>query len=268
MSPLRQALADYLRLRRSLGYKLDRSEKLLAQFIGYLEGLGAATITTERALAWARLSEGGSNWWAHRLSVVRGFATYLHTIDPATEVPAADLLPCRPRRASPYLYSDDEIAALIGAASGLRFPLRIATYQTLIGLLAVTGMRVGEAIRLDRQDLDLEAGVLVVRQTKFNKTRELPLHPTTVAALGAYLGQRDRHEPAPNCSAVFISPAGTRLLYCNIQWTFQRLARQAGLRPRSGSCRPRLHDYADLPVMPTSAGNALHDGVNVLAMSA
>jgi integrase len=129
-------------------------------------------------------------------------------------------------------------------------------------------MRVGEAIRLDRQDLDLEAGVLVVRQTKFNKTRELPLHPTTVAALGAYLGQRDRQEPAPGCSAVFISPAGTRLLYCNIQWTFQRLARRAGLRPRSGSCRPRIHDYADLPVMPTSAGNALREGVNVLATSA
>ncbi len=174
--------------------------------------------------------------------LVRGFATYLHTIDPTAEVPARDLLAWRPRRASPYLYSHSDIAALMSAASTLRSPLRVATYQTLVGLLAVTGMRIGEAIRLDRGDVDLAAGVLVVRHAKFGKTRQLPLHASTVAALRAYLRRRDRHQPPAQTPAVFISPAGTRLLYCNVQWTFQRLARQAGLQPRSASCRPRIHD--------------------------
>ena len=179
------------------------------------------------------------SWWAHRLSVVRGFATYLHTIDPATRVPPRDLLPARRRRATPYLYSDDEINALIAAAGKLRFPLRVATYQTLIGLLAVTGLRVGEA---DRGDIDFEHGLLIVRNSKFGKSREVPLHPTTVEALRGYLRRRDRLHPAPSTPAVFISIAGSRLLYCNVNWTFLQLVRAAGLEPRSASCRPRLHD--------------------------
>jgi integrase len=243
MTPLRQALADYLRLRRALGYKLERPEKLLGQFLDYLEGLGVTTVTTASALDWARLpGDGHANWWAHRLSVVRGFAVYLRTVDPATEVPATDLLRWGPHRASPYLYSDGEIAALMDAASVLRTRLRAATITTLIGLLAATGMRVGEAIRLDCDDVDLDAGVIVVRNTKFGKTRELPLHPTTVVALGGYLRQRARLGPPPQTSAVFISTAGTRLRYCNVQWTFHRLVHQAGLTPRSATCRPRIHD--------------------------
>jgi hypothetical protein len=141
MSALRRALADYLRTRRALGYKLERPEKLLAQFVGYLEDAGAVTITTAHALAWARLPEAAdANWWAQRLSVVRGFATYLRTVDPTTEIPPRDLVPTRPHRSSPYLYSGEDIDALIAATAGLRFPLRVATYQTLIGLLSVTGL--------------------------------------------------------------------------------------------------------------------------------
>ncbi len=242
MSPLRQPLADYLAVRRALGYKLARPEKLLGQFITYLEEAGAATVTTRHALAWAILPGGDASWHALRLSAVRGFATYLRTLDPATEIPPADLIPWRPRRATPYLYSDADITALITATAFLRFPLRAATYQTLIGLLAVTGMRVGEAIRLDRTDADLTDGVLTIREPKFGKSRLVPLHPTTVTALGAYLRLRDRLHPHPSAPAIFISPAGTRLLYCNVHSTFQRLASQAGLRPRSASCRPRIHD--------------------------
>jgi integrase/recombinase XerD len=171
VSPLRQALAGYLTVRRALGYKLARPEKLLGQFIGYLEAAGATTITVEHALAWATLPAGDVSWHASRMSAVRGFAAYLRTIDPSAEVPPADLIPWRPRRATPYLYSDDDITALIAAAARLRFPLRTATYQTLIGLLAVTGMRVGEAIRLDRPDADLDVGVLTIRQSKFGKSR-------------------------------------------------------------------------------------------------
>jgi integrase len=243
MTQLRHALADYLSLRRSLGYKLRRPEKLLHQFLDFLEAAGAQTITTEHALAWACQPEnGGANWWAHRLSVVRVFANYLHAVDATAEVPPRDLLPCGPHRASPYLYAEEEIAALIEAASMLRSPLRVATYQTLIGLLAVTGMRVGEAIALDRRDFDAGHGILVIRHAKFNKTRELPLHPTTVAALRRYLARRDHQRSAARTPALFISTAGTRLLYCNVQWTFQRLVRQAGLVPRTTWCRPRIHD--------------------------
>jgi integrase/recombinase XerD len=242
MSALRQALADYLTIRRSLGYQLTRPEKLLGQFISYLEDQGATTVTTGHALAWATLPGGHQSWHALRLSAVRGFAAYLRTIDPSAEIPPADLVPWRPCRATPYLYSDADIAALIAAAASLRFPLRAATYQTLIGLLAVTGMRVGEAIRLDRADVDLSGGVLTVRQSKFGKSRLLPVHPTTTDALHGYLRLRDRLNPHPSTEAAFISPAGTRLLYCNVHSTFQRLARQAGLQPRSPSCRPRIHD--------------------------
>ena len=143
-----------------------------------------------------------SNWWAYRLSAVRGFATYLHAIDPVHEVPAADLLPQRPLRASPYLYSDADIAALIAATRALRTPLRQATFATLIGLLAVTGIRVGEAIALDRGDVDLASGRLVVRHGKFGKARELTLHPTTVAALRRYQRLRDRSAPATGTAAL------------------------------------------------------------------
>jgi integrase len=241
MNPLRDALGDYLRLRRSLGYKLARPEKLLEQFISYLDDLGVDTVTAETALAWARLPGGTTNWAAYRLSVVRGFATYLRTVDPRTEVPAPDLLKWRARRASPYLYTDDEITALMAAADSLRFPLRAATYRTLIGLLAVTGMRVGEAIRLDLSDFDPAAGTLLVRWTKFDKTRELALHPSTVDAVRSYLTRADRPRPTPT-AALFISPGGARLLYCNVHSTFKTLRRQAGLQARTAQCRPRIHD--------------------------
>lgn len=243
MSPLRLALADYLAMRRALGYKLERAEKLLAQFVAHLEGVGATHISIEHALAWAMAPAGASaGWWGQRLSVVRGFAAYLSTLDPAHEVPPADLLPQRSRRATPYLYSDEQIAALMAAARSLRFPLRVATYQTLIGLLAASGLRIGEAIRLDRADLDPEGGLLTVRESKFGKSRLLPLHPSSVAALDAYLSVRDELYPGPSAPALLISSTGTRLLYCNVNWTFLGLVRRAGLMPRSASCRPRLHD--------------------------
>ncbi len=240
---LREGLADYLALRRALGYRLARPEKLLGQFLDHLERAGEARITVAVALDWARLpAGGGSSWWAYRLSAVRGFATYLHALDPAHAVPAAELLPQRPHRASPYLYSDAEIAALIAATGSLRAPLRRTTFATLIGLLAVTGIRVGEAIALNNGDVDLAAGRLLVRHGKFGKTRELALHPTTVQALRGYQRLRERLAPQTGTPALLVSTAGTRLLYCNVHHTFHRLVGLAGLTPRSGSCRPRIHD--------------------------
>ncbi len=243
MTTLQQHAADYLRIRRALGFKLERAEKLLAQYLAFLDANGQDRVTIANALAWTRLPGNVSaSWWAFRLSTVRCFATYLHALDPVHEVPPADVLPRRIRRAVPYLYTENEIWALMIATGQLRGQLRQATYRTLIGLLAVTGMRVGEAIRLDRPDLDLTRGLLTVRDTKFGKTRELPLHHTTVTALGRYLQVRDAHEHADVSDAVLISPAGTRLIYCNVHATFRQLRAEAGLRPRSTGCRPRIHD--------------------------
>jgi integrase/recombinase XerD len=243
VSPLDDQLGDYLRIRRALGYKLARTEKLLGQFIAFLEERGERVITIENTLAWVTLPGGSDSWRALRLSAVRAFAAYLHALDDAHEVPPADLCPNRPARATPYPYSAQEIAALIAATVILRGRLRQATYRTLIGLLAVTGMRVGEAIRLDRDDVYLAHGVLTVRDTKFGKSRELPVHPSTVKALRDYVRERDRLYPEPTTSAVLVSQAGTRLLYCAVHSTFKQLRDHAGLRPCSVTCRPRIHDF-------------------------
>jgi integrase len=241
--PLRGALADYLALRRALGYRLERPEKLLNQYLSRLEAAGQDVVTVQNALEWSQLPANGvSNWWGYRLSTVRGFATYLHALDPVHEVPPGELLPQRPQRATPYLYSETDVAALMAAAGSLRTPLRRATLATLIGLLAVTGIRVGEAIALDRAEVDLTTGRLLVRHGKFDKTRELWLHPTTVNALRRYQRLRDRVAPHTDTAAFFVSLTGTRLLYCNVHNAFHRLVARAGLAARSTTCRPRIHD--------------------------
>src|SRR5262249_26049522 len=160
--------------------------------------------------------ERDSGWRSQRLSIVRSFAKYLQNFDTDAEVPPRDSLAGRPQRASPYLYTEQEIVALIEAARTLSSPLRVATYQTLIALLAVTGMRIGEAINLDQDDFDARDGVLIIRHAKFNKTRELPLHATTVTALRRYLARCDRRRLQARSPALLVSPAGTRLLYCNV----------------------------------------------------
>lgn len=242
MSPLRRSLVEYLELRRALGYGLAEAEVLLGQFLDYMQQRGAETITTEHALAWATLPRRGDAWHSFRMQAVRGFARYLHSIDPAHEVPPAFLLPDPPHRATPYLYSDAEIVALMDAAGTLSSAHRAATYRTLIGLLAVTGMRIGEAVRLDREHLDTNGEVLVVAETKFGKSRELPLHESTTEALRRYLRRRDRPKPAAATPAVFVSQAGTRLQIPNVWTTFSILRKHTGIKPRSAACRPRIHD--------------------------
>jgi len=243
MTPFRQALADYLAVRRALGYRLARAEKLLNQFLAFVEDRGEQHLTVETALAWATApARADPSWMSRRLSNVRLFAIHLHGIDPATQVPPADILPGRSHRATPYLYSAQEISALMTATTTLRGSHRRATYRTLIGLLAATGMRVGEAIGLDRDDFDAMSGVVTIRNGKFGKSRELPLHPSSVGALGDYLCRADRPRQTPNVPALLLSPTGTRLLYTNVQNTFQRLVRYCGITPRSAACRPRLHD--------------------------
>jgi integrase len=244
MSGLREAVEDYLTVRRGLGFKLGDYPWMLGEFVTYLEAAGASTVTTELALAWALRPGDGAHpsYLGKRLSVVRGFARHLQAFDPTTEVPSADLLPWRECRATPYLYSDADIAALMGAARALNPRLRAATYETLIGLLKVTGARIGELIGLDRGDVDWDEGVLLITYTKFNKHRELPLHPSTIDALRAYAHERDEVCAEPKAPSFFVSTTGNRLVYVTVQQVFARLVRDVGLRPRSQRCRPRLHD--------------------------
>jgi integrase/recombinase XerD len=177
MSPLSQAVADYLTMRRALGYKMDKAERLVGQFTAFAEELGETHVRTETALAWATLpSDADPIWTSRRLAEVRIFARHLRTLDPRTEVPPADLLPARGRRATPYLYTPQEVADLMRATAILRGSHVQATYRTLIGLLAATGMRVGEAIGLDSDDFDTGSGMLTIRHGKFDKSRALPLH--------------------------------------------------------------------------------------------
>jgi integrase len=242
MNRLRPSLADYLAVRRVLGFKLVRTEKLLAQFVTYLEDRGSSVITTEMALAWATLPQAGSAWSYARLSAVRRFAVHMRSIEPATEIPPKHILVQRKQRATPFLYSATDLSALADATAILAPARRAETMRTLILLLSVTGMRIGEAIRLNVEDFDAAEGVLTVRNTKFGKTREVPLHPTTVAAIGRYLDLADRPSPRGGTSAVFLSSIGTRLDYNSVQQTFRRLVDHAGLQRRSHWCRPRLHD--------------------------
>lgn len=243
MSVLRVQLDDYLTIRRAVGFKLRRTESLLADFVDFLDQHQTDTITADLALAWASLPPNGSSeWWGHRLSVARTFARHLHAIDPRHEVPPTGVWPAKSHRATPYLYSDADIAALMAAARQFRSPLRAATFETLTGLLAVTGLRIGEALGLDRDDVDLVDGVLRIRDAKFGKSREVPLHPSTVEALADYARGRNEFCPRPRDPSFFISTAGTRLLYCNVHLAWLDLVRRAGLQPRSAKCRPRPHD--------------------------
>src|SRR5258706_11869591 len=254
-------------MRRALGFKLTTQGRHLMRFVDYCEAHHADHITTELALAWATHTSRGSGdevYWSRRLMVVRIFARHLQTLDPATEVPPEDVLPHHYRRVAPYLYSPGEITALIGAAGRLKPPLRAATWQTLIGLLAVTGMRTSEACRLDRDQVDLDTGVLVIADSKFGKSRQVFLHRSTVAALRRYERRRDRWCPAPAAPSFLVSTRGTRLDVHNITHTFAGLVNDAGIQAPPGRRRPRMHDLRHAFTVATLLG-FYRDGGDVQA---
>jgi integrase/recombinase XerD len=243
MSPLAEHIEQYLALRRAVGFKLVGEAQLLAEFVKFAEQAGQRTVTTQAALAWARRPAGGSpNYLSRRLRAVRSFARYLHALDPACEVPPIELLPASKYRPAPYLYSDREILALMTAARTLRPPLRAATFETLIGLLACTGLRIGEALRLDRDDCDPIHGLLTVRDSKFGKSREVLLDRSTVRALIDYGEIRDRLCPHPKEHSFFLTTRGTRPTHPTIYQPFQALLEQAGITHPSPIRRVRAHD--------------------------
>ena len=241
-------LDRYLSVRRSLGYDLRTEERRLRRFARFADQEGAQHIDTALFLRWdASLPAVTTSTRSARLSAVRLFAQWLSSIDPAHEVPPRGLLPDRSRRSRPYIYSEAEIVSIIAAAQALPsvYGLRGLTCSTLFGLITVTGLRISEALALDRDDLDVENGVLRVRRGKLGKERLLPLDPTVVAQLVGYVAERDRLlGSAPD--ALFVTCKGTRLTDCGARYNFAQACQQIGLRAHQHYCRhgrgPRIHD--------------------------
>jgi integrase/recombinase XerD len=247
MSELGQALRDYIAVRRSLGFQLRLPAGCLRNFVAFLEAEGASYITTELALRWAtHPAKAQPSTWTWRLSMIRRFAKWHRTIDPRTEVPPERILCHRYERKKPHIYSDEEILRLLRQAEQLPSSrgLRAHTYTTLFGLLAVTGMRVNEALGLDKDNVDLDHGIITICRTKFGKSRHVPVHSSTVEALKQYARIRDRIFPVRSSSCFFVSERRTRVTDCMARYTFAKLSQQLGLRTvAKGHGRgPRIHD--------------------------
>jgi len=247
VKPWEKALKDYLRIRRSLGFRLREAEFLLRNFVAFLQSERAPYITRELAVHWAtQPAKVQPSFWAQRLGIVRRFAIWHSAIDPRTEIPPVGLLPYPYQRKPPHIYSDKEIEKVLRHTQQLSSPkgLRARTFTTLFGLLLVTGMRVNEALGLDRPDVDLELGILHIRRGKFGKSRYVPVHSSTVEALKKYAETRDRLFPAPLIPAFFISERGRRITGWMARYTFTKLSQRIGLRAGAkGRGRgPRLMD--------------------------
>ncbi|MFJ7209294.1 tyrosine-type recombinase/integrase [Streptomyces sp. NPDC098789] len=244
MTDLRQAVDDYLRLRRSLGHQIAEAAYLLPDFVSFMDHRGEQTVTVAAALDWMKTREPEviTTVSPRRITAVRGFARYLSGIDPATEVPPLGLVPYNRRRGQIFVYSDADIAAIMAAAKEtIPQPLRAGTHHTLIGLLAASGLRIGEAIKLDRDDIDWTEGVLHIRESKFGKSRLVPLQDNATNALREYNQLREDLMPRPKDPAFFVSLTGKRLLYACVHPVFRDLVDTArvGL---DAPHRPRLHE--------------------------
>lgn len=255
MSALRDRMQDYLVLRRALGFRLVEGEMHLKRFCEFMEARGESVVTRRLALQWATTPANiRPTSWAGRLTTVRQFAHYLQGFDPRTEIPDRRLLPFRPQRSKPYLYSEREVGRLMAAARSMpsRQALRPWTLRTLIGLLTVTGMRLNEALVLTREDVDLRAGVLTIRGSKFLKSRIVPLHPSTCRALARYAQRRDAlldrrdarlgTRARPRAAYFFLTGRGGKFWQSEVHKSFASISRTVGLRGPSDSRGPRLHD--------------------------
>jgi integrase len=244
MSRLAEQAEEYLRLRRALGHDLADAARLLPRFVAYLDTAGVSSITIEAALAWVQRPDAdpATSVWARRMTVVRGFARHMSGIDPATEVPPLGLVTFRRRWRPPFIYSPADVEALMAEVPRLiPTPFRAATFQTMIGLLAATGMRVGEVIALKGCDVDWAESVVVVRNSKFGKSREVLLDPTTVDALASYARFRDECVPRPKSPAFFCSTKGTPVIYTDFGTDFRKLVVLSGVGAGS-PVSPRIHD--------------------------
>ena len=242
MTSLRTDLDHYLQLRHRLGRELADAARLLPRYVDYLEQSSQTTITVANAVAWSQQPQAtpGSSVRARRMTAVRGFARYLSGIDPATQVPPLGLIAAHHRWRPPFIYTADDIVMLLAAAAAMPSPLRGATYSTLFGLLAATGVRVGEALTLDRSDIDWDRGVLLIRQSKFGKSRNVPVASSTLDALHRYTLLRDQFRPLAGNDSFFVSLTGRRLIYVSVFDVFDDLRERTGLG--ASSTTPRIHD--------------------------
>lgn len=250
MSAMRDTLTQYVALRRALGTKLHEAARTLGHFVEFLEREKAEFITSELALRWAMQPHGVQRaTWARRLCMVRRFASWLSTVDTRTEVPPPRLLASRRRRNKPHIFTEQEIGRLMTEAGRLASStgLRALTYSTLIGLLTATGLRPGEALALDISDVDLQSGVLAIRQTKFGKSRFVPVEDSTRGALARYAKQRDRLCAPCGTKAFLVSERGQRVQGSAARRTFAKISTVIGLRTPTGNRHcgrgPRLQDF-------------------------
>lgn len=266
MTGLREHAEAYLAMRRALGFKLESFGAHLHSFIGFAEARGIETLTEQVALDWAIGASRSSDQaiWSRRLMIVRSFARYLAVFDPATQVPAPDILPHHDRRIAPHLYTPAQIAALQAAADTLIPQLRAVTWRVLIGLPASTGLRVGEACHLDDEHVDLDESVLTVLDSKFGKSRRVPIHPSTSTVLADYRQARRVCLPRPVTTAFLVNSRGGRLDEHNTSHTFTRLLEAAGLQAAPGRRRPRLADLRH-SFATTTLTRWYHDGGDVQA---
>ena len=236
---------DYLSIRRQLGFALKIQGHQLLRFGRFADdNEHCGPITLDLAVQWARSNALRPITWASRIEVLRPFAKYRAQFDPTTEIPPPRLFGLVRRRLVPHIYSTQEVQSLLDAAAQLppAGGLRPATYETLFGLLAATGLRISEALRLTLEDVDLEAGIITVRETKYCKSRLVPLHLTTTEALQRYARLRNVKIPAPSSDDFFLSDGGRRMLQDTVQHRFRRLCDQLHWRSRGGHPAPRIHD--------------------------
>ncbi|MFG1305790.1 tyrosine-type recombinase/integrase [Xanthobacter autotrophicus] len=246
MTGLRTAIAEYLELRRALGFRLTKDEKLLEDFAVFMERRHATHTTAKLAAKWAQQpASTDANYHAGRLRAVRSFARYRILTDPRTKIPPTDLLPRQRSAFQPHIFTGDEIGRILAASLrpwGGATQFYCLCHYTIYGLLSVTGMRVSEALNLDVDDVDLVSGVITIRNAKFGKSRFVPLHETTRAALEAYRARRDVHLAGRKVDAFFISVPGRRIIPSVLDRAFRRLTRRLGMREATGPVGPRLHD--------------------------
>lgn len=256
MKTLSHHLDNYLRLRRQLGYKMQSVESMLHHFVRFAEQGGAGVIRTKLALQWAAQPKMKPAQSANRLGVVRRFAAYVSAHDARTEVPAQKLLPYHFCRRDPYHYTDENVLQLVNAARQISPARQIKgpTFGTMLGLLAVTGMRVGEALALDDGDIDFDRALLTIRLAKGSKSRAVPLHTSTISALRHYASIRDSIYPKRPSMAFFVWDGGDRLVYDSVNRWFLLVACQIGLRKPGDQHGPRVHDlrhHSEFRIIPS-----------------
>ena len=264
MKSLINSLDEYLKIRRSLGFTLKDTEKLLNNFISFLTQRNHAYITVKLALECAMLPQNAlRSTWGRRLAIIRLFAKYLAAEDPRTEIPSPQLLSQKIKRLQPYIYSDKEIVQLLSAFQELPTRgLRHHTYFYFFGLMVVTGCRVSELIALNREDVDMKNGWITIRDSKCHKSRLLPLHPTTLRQIKKYCKLRDSQFPIPDTQSFFLSDQGTQVSNSGTRKVFIRISKRIGLRGTTDSKGPRIHDIRHTFAVKTML-NWYRDGVDI-----